>query len=311
MAPPSLMQPRSPAAATHLDSHALVRAVVVGGYTVAFKARLSTAGAALIPVLPLITMPTGAAAGSPQPQTGTIPKNDKAALNVMADLYDGHHMWGFTEKDISNMKAEKARVEREDDLNKLLQFFRECKENNEYFYWDVDADPKTGVMKNIFWSHASQRAEYRDFGDVITFDTTHKTNSKHMSLAMFVGANNNLNNVTFGQALIGNESTGSFKWLVETFKSCMGGRQPHDEDPAMEQAIPMVFDKSQHRNCRWHITRPWEFELDQLYTLHKDKNLKEKLESLINYPLGPMQFEVEWQKLVNKCGIADYPAIKV
>jgi hypothetical protein len=43
----------------------------------------------------------------------------------------------------------------------------------------------------------------------------------------------------------------------------------------MRQAIEMVFDKSQHRNC-WHIIRPWEFELDQLYTLHKNHNLKEK-----------------------------------
>jgi hypothetical protein len=83
------------------------------------------------------------------------------------------------------------------------------------------------VIKNIFWSHASQRAEYVDFGDAITFDTTHKTNSKKMPLAMFVGANNNLKNVTFGQALIGDESVGSFKWLFETFKSCMGGREPH------------------------------------------------------------------------------------
>jgi hypothetical protein len=120
--------------------------------------------------------------------------------------------------------VEKARVEREDDLNKLLQFFRERKANNEYFYWDVDADPKTRELKNIFWSHASQRAEYRDFGDVITFDTTHKTNSKRMPLAMFVGADNNLKNVTFGQALIGDESTGLFKWLFETFMACMGGR---------------------------------------------------------------------------------------
>ena len=95
-------------------------------------------------------------------------------------------------------KAEKVREERDDDLNKLLQFFRECKENNEHFYWDVDANPKTGVVSNIFWSHASQRTEYRDFRDVITFDTTHKTNSRHMPLAMFVGANNNLKNVTFG-----------------------------------------------------------------------------------------------------------------
>jgi hypothetical protein len=78
----------------------------------------------------------------------------------------------------------------------------------------------------------------------------------------------------------------------------------------MSQEIAMVFDKSQHRNCYWHIIRPWEFELDQLYTLHKNKNLKERLESLINYPLGPTQFEVEWRELVDECGIADHPAIK-
>jgi hypothetical protein len=91
----------------------------------------------------------------------------------------------------------------------------------------VDVDPKTGVLKSSFWSHASHRAEYRDIGDVITFDMTHKTNCKNMPLAIFVGAHNNLKNVTFGQALIGDESTGSFKWLFETFKSCIGGQQAH------------------------------------------------------------------------------------
>jgi len=83
-----------------------------------------------------------------------------------------------------------------------------------------------------------------------------------------------------------------------------------DEDPAMRQAIKVVFDKTHHRNCRWHILRPWEFELDQLNAQHKDMKLKEKLESLINYPLLPTQFEVEWNRLVDECGIAEHPAIK-
>ncbi|CAN6289628.1 unnamed protein product [Urochloa humidicola] len=94
----------------------------------------------------------------------------------------------------------------------------------------------------------------------------------------------------------------------------MGGRQPHviltDEDPAMRIAVGIVFNKSQHRNCRWHITRHWEYELDQLYAQHKGKNLKERFESLINYPLGPSQFEEEWHKLVDECGIAENEAIK-
>ena len=78
----------------------------------------------------------------------------------------------------------------------------------------------------FFWCHASQRAEYKDFGDVVTFDTTHKTNNKHMPLAMFVGCSNNLKNVSFGQALLRDETIDTFRWLFETFKSCMGGQQP-------------------------------------------------------------------------------------
>lgn len=108
-------------------------------------------------------------------------------------------------------KAEKAKEDREDDLNKLLQFFRNSKEQNEYFYWAVDADPQTSVVKSIFWSHASQRAEYMDFGDVIIFDTTRKTNSKEIPLPKFIRSNNNLKNVTFAQALIGDQPTASFK----------------------------------------------------------------------------------------------------
>jgi hypothetical protein len=82
------------------------------------------------------------------------------------------------------------------------------------------------VLRSIFWSHASQRAEYVDFGDIITFDTTHKTNSKKMPLTMFVGCSNNLKNVSFGQALLRDETTDTFRWLFESFKNCMGGRQP-------------------------------------------------------------------------------------
>lgn len=66
-----------------------------------------------------------------------------------------------------------------------------------------------------------------------------------------------------------------------------------DEDAAMRKEIKIVFDKSQHRSCRWHITRVWEYKLDQLYTQQKDKNLKERQESLIYYQLGPTKFEVE------------------
>ncbi|WVZ93256.1 hypothetical protein U9M48_039252 [Paspalum notatum var. saurae] len=64
-----------------------------------------------------------------------------------------------------------------------------------------------------------------------------------------------------------------------------------DEDPAMKIAIPRVFRRTLHRFCRWHITRPWEHELDELYREHRDRNLHEKIETLINWPLRPTKFE--------------------
>jgi hypothetical protein len=106
-----------------------------------------------------------------------------------------------------------------------LEFFQNCKHANEYFYRDAHTD--TGRIKNIFWSHASQRAECHDFGDVITFDTTHMTNKNRMLLAMFVGSNHKLQNVVFGQALLRDEMAHSFTWLFKTFKTCMGGLEPH------------------------------------------------------------------------------------
>jgi hypothetical protein len=117
--------------------------------------------------------------------------------------------------------------ERSNDIPKLLEFFRHCKSVNEYFYWYAQIDERTSALKNIFWSHARQHSECRDFGDVITFDTTYKTNKHKMSLAMFVGSNHQLLNIVFGQVLLRDESSESFKWLFRTFNACMGEREPH------------------------------------------------------------------------------------
>jgi hypothetical protein len=42
-----------------------------------------------------------------------------------------------------------------------------------------------------------------------------------MSLAMFVGFNNQLQNVVFAQTLIRDEHTDIFKWVLQQFKNCM------------------------------------------------------------------------------------------
>jgi hypothetical protein len=62
---------------------------------------------------------------------------------------------------------------------------------NERFYYEIQLD-ENNVIHNVFWSHASQHAEYVDFRDVVTFDTIYQTNVYSMPLVMFVGSNHQL-----------------------------------------------------------------------------------------------------------------------
>jgi hypothetical protein len=83
-------------------------------------------------------------------------------------------------------KAATAREQKADDINKMVAYFQQCKEENQQFFWDFECDEEC-VIQNLFWSHAS--TEFADFGDAVTFDTTYKTNVYNMPLAMFVGSN--------------------------------------------------------------------------------------------------------------------------
>jgi MULE transposase domain len=112
-----------------------------------------------------------------------------------------------------------------DDITKLFQFFKQCKVQNPQFYHEFQVDGKN-VVRNIFWSHASQQGDYADFGDCVTFDTTYRTNVYSMPLAMFVGCNHQLQNVVFAQALIRDEKANTFEWVFESFLECMGGKMP-------------------------------------------------------------------------------------
>ena len=107
----------------------------------------------------------------------------------------------------------------------MFKFFERMEQQNENFFYDVQVDEED-TIKNIFWSNASCRAAYADFGDAMTFDTTYKTNKHHMPLAVFVGVNNHLQSCIFGVALMGDESEESFKWVFSTFLQCMKGKEP-------------------------------------------------------------------------------------
>jgi hypothetical protein len=60
-----------------------------------------------------------------------------------------------------------------------------------------------GKIVSIFSHTQVCRGEYADYGDAVTFDTTHKTNIYDKPLGMFIGANSHLQCTVFGFVLLG------------------------------------------------------------------------------------------------------------
>jgi hypothetical protein len=124
---------------------------------------------------------------------------------------------------IGHHDASKKAWQRERNANvvsKQLSFFHYAKKIIHIFS-DFQLY-KEGKILSIFWSHASQQAEYIDFGDAVTFDTTHKTNMYDKPLGMFVGSNHHLQCTIFVFALLRDETVNTFEWVFKTFKTCMG-----------------------------------------------------------------------------------------
>ncbi|XP_024311807.1 protein FAR1-RELATED SEQUENCE 5-like [Brachypodium distachyon] len=148
-----------------------------------------------------------------------------ATMNVLATLNGDPELLPMNDRDLENRRAANLREEQVDDVKKLMAFFSEYRTHNPKFYYDIEFD-SAGVVKNIFWSHASCQANYAEFGDVVTFDTTYRSNFYCMPLGMFVGSNHHLQNVIFGFVLVRDETQKTFEWIKTKlwqmlFKLCL------------------------------------------------------------------------------------------
>ncbi|XP_042974555.1 protein FAR-RED IMPAIRED RESPONSE 1-like [Carya illinoinensis] len=165
----------------------------------------------------------------------------------------------FLEKDCRNY-IDKARHLRlgAGGARALQEYFLRMQYKNPRFFASMDLDDD-GRLKNVFWADPRSRAAYEDFGDVVTFDTTYLTNRYGMPFALFVGVNHHGQSILLGVGLISSEDTTTFVWLFKTWLQCMDGIAPRaiitDQDRAMKNAINIVFPKSRHRFCLWHILK--------------------------------------------------------
>ncbi|KAG9442246.1 hypothetical protein H6P81_018100 [Aristolochia fimbriata] len=138
----------------------------------------------------------------------------------------------------------------------ILKYFRKKQSQNSACYFDFQLDGE-GQVTNFFWADARSIIDYSLFGDVVSFDTTYRTNDHGRPFAPFVGVNHHNQTVVFGAALLYDETSESFVWLFETFLEAMSGKKPQailtDQCAAMAKAISIVLPETHHRLCTWHI----------------------------------------------------------
>jgi hypothetical protein len=74
----------------------------------------------------------------------------------------------------------------------------------------------------MFWAHGGSVLSYQSFGDVVTFDTTYRTNLYNLPFGLFVGVNHHYQSIMFGAVLLTEETTEAFRWAFRAFVDAMG-----------------------------------------------------------------------------------------
>nr|XP_023914115.1 protein FAR1-RELATED SEQUENCE 5-like [Quercus suber] len=165
----------------------------------------------------------------------------KQTIELLSMQAGGRENLEFMDVDYKNhVHNERRMVLRKGDGPAMMEFFHKMQLVDPSYFYSIQVDDDGQIM-NIFWADTRSIVDYGNFGDVICFDTTYRTNRYDRPFAPFVGVNHHKQSIIFGAALLYDETIESFKWLFETFLTAMSGKQPRtiltDQSAAMAKAI--------------------------------------------------------------------------
>ncbi|KAL3500607.1 hypothetical protein ACH5RR_039700 [Cinchona calisaya] len=166
---------------------------------------------------------------------------------------------------------------------------------------DVDEEDK---MCSVFWADSKSRADYAFFGDVLALNTKFRKNAYEKPFIIVTGVNNHDQTIVFGCALLRDETTETYVWLLETFLEAMNHKPPvsviTDGDKAIDEAIVKTFPTSQHRICRWHLCKA-------AVSNAGDTSFGSDFSKCMEENCTPEEFEEAWIKLLEKYGLHGHP----
>nr|XP_025647180.1 protein FAR1-RELATED SEQUENCE 5-like [Arachis hypogaea] len=180
-------------------------------------------------------------------------------MGYIAFQKGGYRHAGFTRKDLYNHidRYRRSKV-KNGDANAAINYLI-SKSNNDPLFFGKYTFTSDERLEHIFWADGQSIIDYHCFGDIVAFDSTYKKNKYNKPLVIFSGCNHHGQTVIFGSGLLSDETTETYKWLLETFIEAMGGKSPKavitNGDLAMRDAIKNVLPDATHRLCGWHLQR--------------------------------------------------------
>ncbi|XP_022877014.1 protein FAR1-RELATED SEQUENCE 5-like [Olea europaea var. sylvestris] len=225
------------------------------------------------------------------------------SIVVEADEYEN---MTCIEKDCRNYIEQVRRLRLgKRDAAAIQTYFSKMQAQSPGFYFSMDLDDKSR-LGNVFWADNRCRQAYKEFGDVVTFDTTYLTNEYEMSFTPFVGVNHHRQSTLLGCGLVSSEDTDTFIWLFRTWLQCIHYHAPHgiitDQDRAMQNAIQVVFSNTKHRWCLWHILK----KLPEKLGYHVDKgSIFGAIHGLVYDLQSTGKFEVGWKTMIDTYELHD------
>jgi hypothetical protein len=172
---------------------------------------------------------------------------------------------------------------------------------NPSFFFDYKLDGKNRLT-HIFLADGTCRKNYSLFGDVVSFDSTYRSNRYNLVFTPFTRVNHHKSCVTFGAAFIPNEKIESYTWVFQSFLKAMGGVPPKliitDEDLSRRAAIKFVFPDTRHRLCMWHILNKLLERVGR--PLIEDDDFFCEFMSCVWGSESPDEFEARWTSIISK-----------
>ncbi|XP_031276615.1 protein FAR-RED IMPAIRED RESPONSE 1-like [Pistacia vera] len=176
--------------------------------------------------------------------------NDRAGIrpnknfnSMLVEAGDAEN-FPFLQKDCRNYieKVRRLRLGVGDAFAIQKDFLKMQNENSNFFYiMDLDEE---GRLKNVLWVDARSTAAFKEFDNVVTFDTTYDQ-QYDMPFGAFVGIDHYGHSILLGYGLISNEETKTFVWLFQSWLACMLNCASKaiitDQDKLMQNAIEIVF----------------------------------------------------------------------